>query len=260
MTRRRYNYHPPHPRHPLILATAGQPALRVGELPASVDLRPWFQEPRNQGQEGCCSGFASSALREGLTAVAAGTQPDPLRPPSYLSPQFLYNLTRIRDGTFPLDTGASCAGELLTLQVNGVCPELDFPYFGRAADTIPVAAYADAPANRIALPQRLDTRAPLWIKQALAGNQPVIFGMPVTESFEETGMDGQVPAPGGQVLGGHALLAVGYDDDEGHFIVRNSWSAAWGVAGYCFLPYYFVTTFFEAWTAALPQPQPKTSP
>ena len=50
------------------------------------------------------------------------------------------------------------------------------------------------------------------------------------------------------LLGGHAVAAVGYADEEGLidgcpprcFKVRNSWSAAWGKAGYCFMPYEFM--------------------
>jgi len=43
------------------------------------------------------------------------------------------------------------------------------------------------------------------------------------------------------VVGGHAVLAVGYDDPSSRFIVRNSWGAAWGDAGYFYLPYAYLT-------------------
>src|SRR5262249_35905942 len=42
------------------------------------------------------------------------------------------------------------------------------------------------------------------------------------------------------VLGGHAVLAVGYDDAKQMFTFRNSWSAAWGSGGYGFIPEAFL--------------------
>ncbi len=47
--------------------------------------------------------------------------------------------------------------------------------------------------------------------------------------------------PGEQVMGGHAVLAVGYDDGEQRFIVRNSWGPKWGMQGYFTLPYSYLT-------------------
>ena len=49
-----------------------------------------------------------------------------------------------------------------------------------------------------------------------------------------------MPASGERVLGGHAVTAVGYDDSTRRFIVRNSWGAAWGRGGCCFMPYAYL--------------------
>ena len=46
--------------------------------------------------------------------------------------------------------------------------------------------------------------------------------------------------PSGGVLGGHAVLAVGYDDAKQQFIFRNSWSKKWGKAGYGFMQYAYL--------------------
>jgi len=43
------------------------------------------------------------------------------------------------------------------------------------------------------------------------------------------------------VLGGHAVMAVGYDDSSQRFIVRNSWGKGWGLGGYFTLPYAYLT-------------------
>jgi C1A family cysteine protease len=59
----------------------------------------------------------------------------------------------------------------------------------------------------------------------------------------EVAQTGKVPLPprGEQLIGGHAVLAVGYDDAEQSFIVRNSWGTSWGIKGYCMMPYGYLT-------------------
>ena len=50
-----------------------------------------------------------------------------------------------------------------------------------------------------------------------------------------------MPATNEQVLGGHAVMAVGYDDNSQRFMVRNSWGPGWGLGGYFTLPYAYLT-------------------
>ena len=50
-----------------------------------------------------------------------------------------------------------------------------------------------------------------------------------------------MPAAGESVLGGHAVMAVGYDDSQQRFIVRNSWGDGWGMKGYFTMPYAYLT-------------------
>ncbi len=83
------------------------------------------------------------------------------------------------------------------------------------------------------------------MKGCLASGYPFVFGFTVYESFEseQVAKDGHapMPKPGEQVLGGHAVLAVGYDDVNQWFIVRNSWGTGWGMQGYFTLPYAYLT-------------------
>jgi C1A family cysteine protease len=83
------------------------------------------------------------------------------------------------------------------------------------------------------------------LKGCLADGYPFVFGFTVYESFEgpEVAKTGVVPlpGPGDAAIGGHAVLAVGYDDNEERFIVRNSWGPGWGMNGYFTLPYSYVT-------------------
>jgi C1A family cysteine protease len=84
------------------------------------------------------------------------------------------------------------------------------------------------------------------IQGCLASGYPVVFGFSVYESFEtqEVARSGVVPLPkkGEKQLGGHAVLAVGYDDTAQSFIVRNSWGPSWGQDGYFTMPYAYVTS------------------
>jgi C1A family cysteine protease len=81
------------------------------------------------------------------------------------------------------------------------------------------------------------------LKLALSKGMPFIFGMMVPKSFYLTPASGVVamPSPDEARLGGHALLAVGYNDEKKHFIVRNSWGEEFGDQGYCYMPYEFFT-------------------
>lgn len=79
----------------------------------------------------------------------------------------------------------------------------------------------------------------------LAAGVPFVFGFSVYDSFEgqEVARTGVVPLPprAEHLLGGHAVLAVGYDDESQRFIVRNSWGTGWGMDGYCTMPYGYLT-------------------
>ena len=86
------------------------------------------------------------------------------------------------------------------------------------------------------------------LKLSLSKGFPIVFGMMVPKSFYLTPANGVVPMPSPNEvrLGGHALLAVGYDDDKQHFIVRNSWGEEFGDKGYCYIPYQFFTEKYNA--------------
>ena len=87
-------------------------------------------------------------------------------------------------------------------------------------------------------------------KQALAHGFPVVFGFTVYDSFESNAVaaTGMMPYPNTiteQVLGGHCVCLVGYDDTpgsptNGYFICRNSWGTDWGDHGYFYMPYQVI--------------------
>jgi len=78
----------------------------------------------------------------------------------------------------------------------------------------------------------------------LAEGYPFVFGFTVYESFEspavaKTGVL-DMPKPQEKTLGGHAVMAVGYDDKAKRFLVRNSWGSDWGLKGYFTIPYDYL--------------------
>ena len=78
----------------------------------------------------------------------------------------------------------------------------------------------------------------------LSGGYPFVSGIILYESFEnpDVAKSGNVPLPkkNERVLGGHAILVVGYDAGKQQFICRNSWGTTWGDKGYFYLPFAYL--------------------
>ncbi len=83
------------------------------------------------------------------------------------------------------------------------------------------------------------------MRACLASGYPFVFGFSVYESFESdwVAKTGKVdlPTPKEKMIGGHAVMAVGYDEASQRFIVRNSWGVKWGDHGYFTMPYAYLT-------------------
>ncbi|SPE59650.1 putative Phospholipase C [Verrucomicrobia bacterium] len=242
-----YHYHPPRADHPLVKSAPKAPKAKdPSALPSSVDLRSLCLAIRDQGQEGACSGFSTAAFRETSHAAASGSLL-----PGYLSPAYLYARTRIADGTFPADSGASIADEFDILQNRGVCPEAFLPYTANPSEGPTPASDVAALPFRIGQALQVDFKDAAAIKSVLAAKQTITIGFTVYESFENPGPNGVLSMPdtaSESLLGGHGVLVCGYDDDNSWWIVRNQWGSTWGAAGYCFMPYGYQALWTEAWT------------
>lgn len=83
------------------------------------------------------------------------------------------------------------------------------------------------------------------MRNCLFSGYPFCFGFSVYESFESetVAKSGVVNMPtlDEQMLGGHAVCAVGYSDLLQRFTVRNSWGTDWGMKGYFSIPYSYLT-------------------
>lgn len=222
------------------------------KLPSKVDLRKYCSPIEDQESLGSCTANAGVGLVEFMERKALGKHLDASR-------LFLYkatrNLLKIKG-----DTGAYLRSTMGAIVLFGVPPEEYWPYKIADFDKEPLAfCYSFAQSYQAIKYIRLDsgineTLLLKKLKKYLNQNIPSIFGFTVYDSIEQAGKDGKIPFPskGERVLGGHAIMAVGYDDKMeiknssdnqktiGAFIIRNSWGENWGDKGYGYLPYQYV--------------------
>ena len=212
----------------------------LAALPASIDLRPQCPPVYDQGELGSCTGNAIAA------AVQFDRQKLGMTPDFVPSRLFIYYNERVIEHTVGQDSGAQIRDGIKSIAKLGVCPEKpDWDYvIANFATRPPASAYVVALRHKAVAYSRL-TSTLQQLKGCLASAYPFVFGFTVYESFEsqQVAQTGVVPLPQAseQVLGGHAVLAVGYDDAQQRFLVRNSWGTGWGMAGYFTIPYAYVT-------------------
>ena len=225
----------------LLYAAPAPPA----PLPSAVDLGGKCTPVYDQGQLGSCTGNAIAGaldferLRQGLPAYA----------PSRL---FIYYNERVMEHTVNSDAGAQIRDGIKSVAKFGACSEN--PASGAPINSIwaydiaqfeqkpPPPCYAASKLDRVLSYMRL-SQTLAQLKGCLAAGFPFVFGITVYASFESDAVaksgDVPLPSPGEQVMGGHAVMAVGYDDTAGRFLVRNSWGPSWGKNGYFTLPYAY---------------------
>jgi C1A family cysteine protease len=215
------------------------PAPIVTKLPPKKDLSAGFPIVYDQGSLGSCTGNAISGafefdrLKQGIGAKTWI--------PSRL---FIYYNERAMEGTIDSDAGAQIRDGIKSISKQGVCAETTWPY---AIDKFRVkpskSAYTEAKRNQ-ALSYSRVTRAITQMKGCIASGYPFVFGFTVYDSFEskqvaKTGVV-DLPAQSESVVGGHAVVACGYDDSKQRFLVRNSWGTEWGMKGYFTMPYAYL--------------------
>ena len=210
-------------------------------LPTHVDLRSGMPPVYDQGQLGSCTANAIAGAVEYDLKRQKATDFIPSR-------LFIYYNERIIENDTQLDNGAQIRDGIKTVNKLGVVPETMWPYSDKNPGTFQrkptVACYTEALKHQVTTYMAV-TQSEAAIKTCLAEGFPVVFGFSVFDAFEsdavaKTGIL-NLPAPGEQNLGGHAVLCVGYDDASKRFLVRNSWGAAWGQSGYFSMPYAYLT-------------------
>lgn len=206
-------------------------------LPTSVDLSPECPPVYDQGQLGCCTG----------NAIAAAIQFDQMKQgnnaftPSRL---FIYYNERVIEHTVSQDAGAQVRDGIKSVAKLGAPPETDWPYdITQFAVQPPPSAYADAKQDLVSSYAKV-LRNLAQMQGCLAAGYPFVLGFTAYDSFEsdEVAQTGvlNMPASGEGVVGGHCVLAVGYDSTARTFLIRNSWGAGWGKNGYFTMPFEYL--------------------
>ena len=205
-------------------------------LPTLIDLRPNCPPVEDQGQLGSCTANALVGALEYLE------QKDKVRFVN-LSRLFIYYNERVIEGTVATDSGAMLRDGIKTLAKQGVCSETNWPYnIANFTKKPPKGCYQEGEKHQILSYARINTVDEM--RATLAEGFPFVFGFAVYQSFEspQVAKNGIVnlPEAGEKQVGGHAVLAVGYDDASKRFTIRNSWGTGWGQKGYFTIPYAYL--------------------
>ena len=217
------------------------------------DLRKWCSPIEDQEDIGSCTANAGVGLVEYFERRSYNKHIDASR-------LFLYKVTRnLLNWTG--DTGAYLRTTMGALRLFGVPPEKYWPYDTSKYDIEPNSfCYSFAQNYKAIQYYRLDNffirrdellkRIKIYIDNYL----PSMFGFAIFQSIYQANDDGKIPYPdfNERILGGHAVMAVGYNDKKkiknefndkvttGALLIRNSWGRRWGERGYGWLPYEYV--------------------
>jgi C1A family cysteine protease len=245
------------PEHDKIkeLFTGGSKKKSVApKLSTPVDLRSYCSPVEDQLNLGSCTANAGVGMYEYFENRAHGNYTNASR-------LFLYKVTRNLMG-WTGDTGAYLRTTMGALALFGTPPEKFWPYNVPDFEKEPTAfCYAYAQSFQALRYYRLDPPGTPpatflnTIKKYLKFGYVSMIGFTVYNSYTQATASGKIPFPaqGDRVVGGHAILLVGYDDSmkikntkpratetKGALIFRNSWGTSWGDGGYGYLPYEYI--------------------
>ncbi len=229
--------------------------LKAKSLPVSIDLREWCSPIEDQGTLGSCTAHAGVGVIEYYERKSFGRHMDASR-------LFLYKVTR-NLMKMKGDTGAYLRTTMGGMVLFGVPPEEYWPYREdeKEFDQEPPAFcyafaqnYQTVKYFRHDLPETKAEEILRKVKAYLFKGHPAMFGFTVYSSIEQADKTGRIPfpSPKERIEGGHAVVAIGYDDKmkiknkygkietSGALLIRNSWGNGWGEGGYGWLPYEYV--------------------
>ncbi|MGM9870878.1 MAG: C1 family peptidase [Muribaculaceae bacterium] len=221
-----------------------EPPVGVNPM-QSVDLRPFFSDIRDQGQVGSCSTFAVVSMYESfvnrLQQRAPGNKAD-------LSEQFVFYYSNVLTGK--AEGGSNFYDQLKVLGTNGLCDESLFSY---STDNIGVepstAAVEQAQQHRVLKAMQIELKDSgdkldcirtnhHLLTSALSQGYPVGVSLKLYDSFGKSGAYINRPNPeelASDIVEHHAMVLVGYSEENKCYIVRNSWGTDFGEKGYCYI-------------------------
>ena len=202
--------------------------------PTLSDLRSKFPPIYDQGNLGSCTAMACGSIYSMMSKN--------LFKPSRL---FIYYNERVIENSVSVDAGAYLSNGIKSLIRYGTCAEKTWPYnIEKFAILPPPAAYKEALNHKVVTAVNIEQNAKV-MKTCLAAGLPFVVGIYVYESFmsNQVARTGIVPMPdtvNEDLLGGHAIVCVGYNEYTQQWLMRNSWGTNWGLKGYFYLPYNYL--------------------
>lgn len=224
------------------------------KTPTNIDLSSTCSPIKNQGSIGACTSFSTIGVMEFISKKNKIS----LNP---LSERFAYYATRMNIMNNPdtSDTGSSIRDALKSVVKYGTCFNSLFPYNGDYKIQPSQSIYTQALKNCVISYARYDdidsvgmNQLPTTIntlKVSLSAGIPIIAGFTCYSNLYNA-VKGVIPPAKGDIIGGHAIMIVGYDDSKKLFKFKNSWGTSWGVNGYGFLPYsyYLSGDMYDIWS------------
>lgn len=223
-----------------------KPSLK--RLPAKADLSRFCGKVYDQYRTQSCS---ANALASALT-LDANQRDEDFAPASRL---FMYYNARVLTNTQGADSGTTIRDAIKAFVRHGACPERLWPFLKEAITKRPThPCYRDAdvrPVSYHRIPQKIND-----LRAALAQGHAFIFGIqaygqPFTEAAKSCTL--RLPRKSDTLVGGHALIAVGYDSTKNRFLVRNSLGRTYARDGFFWIPdAYFADAdlTYDFWTIA----------
>lgn len=217
-------------------------------LNRSADLRKWSSGVEQQEELGSCTANGALSLLELMEKKAFDKHTD-------LGRLFTYWVTRYMMGEqyVPVDSGAYNRTTIKSIVKVGVIPESMWPYATKTFANPPtVDMFLNTTPHRALAYLRLDSTYGesyvVRMKKFLMSDYALFTGFAVYDNIWNVTKENpvlQYPVRGNKLIGGHAVMCVGYSDDintnvgQGAFLMQNSWGKEWGDNGFYWMPYRF---------------------
>ncbi len=232
----RYGWRPDTPDHRDHIYNLQRTVRRAVELPPVFSLRSKMPPVYDQGQLGSCTGNGVAAVLESIEIKQHGNSEAPSR-------LFIYYGERVIEGTVEQDSGAEIRDGIKVVANEGAPPETIWPYdIAKFTDKPSPEAYASAKKYEATEYLRVfPGEAGSPIRTPIEAGFPVVFGFTVPALFEGAWDPATqflpLPSAGEQNIGGHCVVAIGWDFSLERFPVnvfeiRNSWGPGWGDEGH----------------------------
>lgn len=216
---------------PSLKAASGTAASGAANCPSVVMLTN--PPVGDQGAQGSCVGWGV-----GYTALGILVHPNygNWNTTSLRSPSYVYNQIKIGgcdDGSFIVDG-------LNLIQGQGSSSISVMPYNQFSCSTAPNATQiADASQNKSGPWSAISQTDVEEIKAAICAGYPVVIGFTVRQSFFTMWNSGGIwnGTQTGDVVGGHCVCIIGYDDNQQMFKAQNQWGTSGGDNGFLWISY-----------------------